>query len=318
MSVTVSITCLTYNHEKYISKTLDSFLAQKTDFEFEVLIHDDASTDRTSTIIQKYQKMYPNIIKPIIQTTNQYSLGNPVSLFNYERAQGKYIAICEGDDYWIDDNKLQKQFNIMEANPTLSGTFHAAYRINETNKNKFLKISPFMNEKILSTKDLLNIEGKFFATNSIFLKTKDLLPLPQFYNVAPIGDFPLLLHLSLKGNILYTNELMSVYRVAFQGSFTDKYLNNKETLTKYHLKMIKMYEEFDISTNKAFYDNIEIRIFRHKIELAAKTRTKNIYYELKKNRLYKKISFKKKLKVFIYFHFPKIAKMLDNLVKKIV
>jgi hypothetical protein len=111
---------------------------------------------------------------------------------------------------------------------------------------------------------------------------------------------------------------MSVYRVAFQGSFTDKYLNNKDTFTKYHLKMISMYEEFNSFTNKTFHKIIDIRIFRHKIELAAKNREKNNYQELKKCELYKELSLKKKIKIYIYFHFPKMARKIDNFVKRIV
>ena len=112
----VSIDCITYNHEAYIRDALEGFLMQKTDFTFEVLIHDDASTDQTANIIRKYEKKYPDIIKPIYQKDNQYSKGIQISRqFQYPRARGKYIAICEGDDYWIDPYKLQKQVDFLEA-----------------------------------------------------------------------------------------------------------------------------------------------------------------------------------------------------------
>ena len=102
----VSIDCITYNHEAYISQALDGFLMQKTKFLFEVLIHDDLSTDGTADIIRKYEKKYPLIIKPIYQTVNQFSKGVEISKkFQFPRAQGKYIAICEGDDYWTNPNK---------------------------------------------------------------------------------------------------------------------------------------------------------------------------------------------------------------------
>ena len=115
----VSICCITYNHEKYIEDALKGFLIQKTDFPFEILIHDDASTDRTAEIIREYEKKYPKIIKPIYQKENQYSKGikivNPT--FNFPRAKGKYIAMCEGDDYWTDPKKLQIQKDFLDANP---------------------------------------------------------------------------------------------------------------------------------------------------------------------------------------------------------
>ena len=97
----VSICCITYNHAPYIRQCLDGFMMQQTNFTFEVLIHDDASTDGTADIIREYESKYPDIIKPIYQTENQYSKGVKVSAtFNFPRAKGKYIAMCEGDDYW--------------------------------------------------------------------------------------------------------------------------------------------------------------------------------------------------------------------------
>ena len=105
--ILVSICCITYNHEDYIADAIEGFLMQKTDFKYEVLIHDDASTDRTAEIIRKYERKFPNLIKPIYQTENQHSKGIKVGKYNIERALGKYIALCEGDDYWVDPCKLQ-------------------------------------------------------------------------------------------------------------------------------------------------------------------------------------------------------------------
>ncbi|HHX61228.1 MAG TPA: glycosyltransferase [Epulopiscium sp.] len=99
----VSICCLAYNHEKFIRQALDGFIMQESNFPIEVLIHDDASTDDTANIIREYEKKYPEIIKPIYQTENQYSKGVGISVtYNFPRAKGKYIAMCEGDDYWTD------------------------------------------------------------------------------------------------------------------------------------------------------------------------------------------------------------------------
>jgi len=117
-SVLASVCCLTYNHEDYIRDAIDGFLSQETDFPFEVIIHDDASTDRTADIIHDYAKRYPGIIRPIIQTENQFSKGGLIALrFVFPKAQGKYIAICEGDDFWTDKTKLQQQVSFLEDNP---------------------------------------------------------------------------------------------------------------------------------------------------------------------------------------------------------
>lgn len=107
----VSICCITYNHAPYIRQCLEGFLIQKTTFPFEILIHDDASTDGTADIIREYEARYPHLIKPIYQVENQYSKGTKISsTYNYPRAKGKYIALCEGDDYWTDPLKLQNKF----------------------------------------------------------------------------------------------------------------------------------------------------------------------------------------------------------------
>jgi len=131
----LSICCLAYNHEPFIRQCLDGFLMQKTDFPFEVLIHDDASTDKTADIIREYEAKYPNIIKPIYQTENQYSKGVKISTkYQYSRAKGKYIALCEGDDYWTDQQKLQKQVDFLEQNEEYSLCCHRYRIIDEATK----------------------------------------------------------------------------------------------------------------------------------------------------------------------------------------
>lgn len=115
----VSVCCATYNQVDYVRQCFDGFLSQKTDFPFEVLVHDDASTDGTADVIREYQSKYPDVFFPIIQTENQYKKGNKkiTAYFNLPRARGKYIAICEGDDFWTDPLKLQKQVDFLEQHP---------------------------------------------------------------------------------------------------------------------------------------------------------------------------------------------------------
>ncbi|NGX84746.1 glycosyltransferase [Aequorivita sp. KMM 9714] len=142
----VSILCITYNHEQYIRKCLESLVNQICDFSFEILIHDDASTDGTQAIIKEFQQKYPDIVKPILQTENQWSKkASGINLrFNYPRAKGRYIALCEGDDYWIGNDKLQKQVTFLENNPDYSMICSAYNLVTEEG------IKPIVKEGIVS------------------------------------------------------------------------------------------------------------------------------------------------------------------------
>jgi glycosyltransferase involved in cell wall biosynthesis len=130
----VSISCITYNQGKYLRQCLDGFLSQERDFDIEILLHDDASTDETPQIIQEYTTRYPDIIFPVIQKENQYSKGvrGMMPRFNFPRARGKYIALCEGDDWWLDTRKLQKQVDALESNPEYVLCFHPVVIMNES------------------------------------------------------------------------------------------------------------------------------------------------------------------------------------------
>ncbi|NVN94420.1 MAG: glycosyltransferase [Bacteroidetes bacterium] len=132
MTPLVSVLCQAYNHGEFIEQCLKGIMMQETSFSFEVLVHDDASTDNTADIIKKFELQYPEIIKPIYQTENQFSQKKKVfSRIQLPRAKGKYIAICEGDDYWTDPLKLQKQVDFLEANPDYVICYHDVKAINE-------------------------------------------------------------------------------------------------------------------------------------------------------------------------------------------
>lgn len=137
----LSIVCLAYNQVNYIGRTLDSFLEQVTDFRFEVLVNDDASTDGTAELIADYAARYPHIIKPIFHKENQYSKGLSHGLPVFLKARGRYIAYCEGDDFWTDPRKLQIQVDFLEKNADYVITYHDAYTFNEDGVLKPLQLT---------------------------------------------------------------------------------------------------------------------------------------------------------------------------------
>ena len=212
----VSICCIAYNQEQYIRETLDGFLKQKTSFPFEILIHDDASTDHTADIIREYAAKHPGIVKPICQTENQHSKGIPVGVtFNYPRAQGKYIALCEGDDFWTDPLKLQKQFDFMEANPEYAlCCSDACKRIEESGITYTNKLSPTSRE--LTYRELNGDVHVITAT--IFMRRDRVV---ECYQTIPklrkrkwlMGDLPMILYMSANHKIYYMADTLACYRI---------------------------------------------------------------------------------------------------------
>jgi len=210
----VSIECITYNHEKYIADTLDGFFMQVTDFPFEVIVHDDASTDKTADIIREYEVKYPGIIKPIYEDENQYSKHNgALERIINAQLKGKYIAICEGDDYWIDSLKLQKQVNLLEAHPDYGMCYGRAQVFSEKFGQLTNNIWGSQNNGII---DLLTKQVVGIPTLTICFR-KEIFD-EYIQNVDPskkgwlLGDYPLTLWFALKSRIFFMNEILAVYR----------------------------------------------------------------------------------------------------------
>lgn len=289
MSLRVSINCITYNHENYIKEALDSFLMQKVDFDYEILIHDDASTDRTVEIIREYQKKYPNIIKPILQKKNQQSQGvKKISYrFNHTRAEGKYIAICEGDDFWTDPNKLQKQVDYMELNEKCTMCFHAANIINNENIVKGT-IRPYSEDTVCNTEDLIIGGGGFCSTQSIVYRKEAFDDAPEFYFEAPVGDYPLQIITASKGYAYYIDDNMSTYRKIMSGGSGWSNINKSaEANIKINYQLNSMLDCFNEYT-KCKYENA--------VSLA---KLKNSFYILVYQRKIRELNRGKYKKVFL-------------------
>ncbi|WP_322971399.1 glycosyltransferase family 2 protein [Faecalibacter sp. LW9] len=216
--IVVSISCITYNHVKYIRQCLDGFLMQECDFEFEVLIHDDASTDGTQEIIKEYVDKYPEIIKPIYQTQNQYSQGvrGMNAKYNFPRAQGKYIALCEGDDYWTDPLKLQKQVDFLEENEEFSlvcGGF------NDNGENKLF------GEDIIFT--INNFHEKWFVKLLTLMFRNNNFDYNKLTQYKYSRDVHLIYFLLKLGKGYYFNETFGSYNRHSGGVFSNlKYSEN--------------------------------------------------------------------------------------------
>lgn len=228
----VSIRCITYNHESYIRDCLEGFVIQKTSFPFEAIVHDDASTDGTAAIIREYAEKYPDIIKPIYETENQYSKHDGSLRRIMDEAispSAKYIAICEGDDYWIDPLKLQKQADFLETHPDygLVSSDFFAFRQKDGQCVNFSQ-SPIMDGNcfldIVTEKKRVQTLTVCIRKN-IFFSREKLDPAKYF-----LGDQNFILTAALKSKIYCFPQKMGVYRILEESAIHSKKKNNYKML----------------------------------------------------------------------------------------
>lgn len=241
-SPVVSICCTAFNHEKYIEDALKGFLIQETNFPFEVLINDDASTDNTAYIIAKYAEAYPDIVKPIFQTENQYSKGVKVNAcFNFSRAKGEYIALCEGDDYWTAAHKLQSQKDFMDGASEYSFCFHDVKQLDETANFSAYDAYSKINKTTVNSKDV--ILNHFIPTLSLFFRRSDFVEfIPLFKGDFISGDVFIEVLLSTKGSGYFFKNEWGIYR-HHDGGVTKGVLGIEKTIRS-------------IESNKILYETL--------------------------------------------------------------
>lgn len=261
--IMVSVCCTAYNHAKYIRHTLEGFVRQVTNFRYEVVVHDDASTDGTLTIVREYEQKYPQLIKVIAQKENQYSKGvKIIQNIIFPALQGKYLAICEGDDYWCDDHKLQKQFDAMQAHPECSICTHLVKCCNEDGsenaalfpaKSYRIDKTGVLTQQQLADCYWVKSTNLPFQASSYFLR-REVFTLDLEYQ----RDIGYLRKSLLLGSMFYFNTPMSTYRMFSSGSWTSR-LKEDGAHAYYDFLMQKIREEesFDKDTQYRYHTYIE-------------------------------------------------------------
>lgn len=230
----------TYNQEKYIEKCIQGVISQKTKYKFVLLISDDNSCDSTREIIELYRKKYPNIIKPIYRNENLGPMDNFVKSLNLIHT--KYVALCDGDDFWTDDKKIEKQLDFLETHPEYSMCFHQTEIFYESINKKSI-VFPKLSKSELSINDILH-DNPIVANTAVyrwmyFEKDSLLNDFPK--NIVP-GDYYLNIMHAAVGKIHFVNEVMSKYRKHSEGMWY--YSDNNEYQLKFYLKNGKKYLKF--------------------------------------------------------------------------
>lgn len=198
----VSIVCVAFNHERFIARALEGFLQQQVGFRFEVIVHDDASTDGTAEVVRTYAAKHPDVVVPVLQTENQYSKGNKPWSICFPMARGKYIALCEGDDHWVDPLKLQQQVEALEADPGASGCFTNAYNEGGGVRKPFLgSYTKAIDGPVLREQDYISGQGIPTCT---FVFVRALIGgYPELLRQFATGDTALFTLLLGQGHFIY-------------------------------------------------------------------------------------------------------------------
>lgn len=260
---TLTICCIVYNHAGFIADALNSFLNQKTDFPFEVIVHDDASTDGTQEIIKRYQDDYPNIVKAIFQEENQYSKGRRALSFFQGLSDAPYLAICEGDDYWSDPQKLQKQVAYLEEHPECVITGHDAFIIDDAGTMLSPSKLPNSQKRDCSARDLA--EGKAWILTMSWVYRNVVPEFAPERNMVRNGDNFFISILGQHGGSHYHEDIQpAAYRVHAGGVWSsadkkqrfDDQTNTWFWMYRYYRRIGK----HDLA--EVFYSRVKANIYR--------------------------------------------------------
>lgn len=253
--VLVSVCLITYNHADYLVQCLESILNQITEFKFEILVHDDASTDETIDILNEYQDKYPDCIHVFFEKENQYKSGKyPCGYmwgFLTQYATGKYIACCEGDDYWNDNTKLQKQIEFLESHEECTEVCHAAEIIEAETNCKIGQMGMGNNAHYVSMEEL--IMNWNIPTASRVCRKNNLYEYNHYWLFPkPVGDFPSAIFNATKGLLYYDPTPRSVYRIRSKNSYTSKNQNWDINISN-STAWLKLLSDLDKATGKKYH-----------------------------------------------------------------
>lgn len=295
----VSVLCATYNQVDYIRDALNGFLMQHTSFPFEVLVHDDASTDGTCDILREYEERYPNRVRVIYEEENQFAkqpeMGGYFQNGLNRYARGKYIAVCEGDDYWTDPHKLQTQFDYMESHPTCVCCGHRVVAVDADSPDIVIREIGYGDQEIdVSTEQIIT----HFAmqTASLFYrKGYEDSYLKEWTFKKVVGDFPWLVYLSQQGVVHYLPQRMSAYRLLSRGSHSSE--SRRDRLLERYKETIMLHFEMGAQMEAEYADLLLIRAAPYGLLVAQLEGWKGFFCQPEGCELKKMMSARQKIRV---------------------
>jgi len=295
----VTVILPTHNHAPFIAQAIESVLMQQTEYSFDILLHDDASTDGTADICREYAAKYPDKITLIAQTVNQYTIDRRIqSHILIPKVKAKYTAILDGDDYWIREDRLQRQVQYLEDHPDCTITVGAADMV-DVKGNVVGRSAPYAVDRAIDPDDMIRAGGGFVASDTIVMPTQVLREMPKFADHTEVEDIPFQLLGALVGYGWYFSDTFVAYRQAVPGSWsTRQYASAMETRIKTSLDLIALNEGYDAFSGGKYHDaflqairyqEFLILTYQHKLK-EAKQPPYRFFYD--------RLSWKRKIRLF--------------------
>ncbi|HRD67244.1 MAG TPA: glycosyltransferase [Candidatus Competibacter sp.] len=322
----VSVQMITYNHGPYLAEAIEGVIAQKTDFPIELIIGEDCSTDNTRDIALDYQRRYPQLIRVIYSDRNVGMIANGRRV--RAACRGEFIAFCEGDDYWVDQEKLCIQVDILSRYKNIDLTFHSCYLRYENCQKKFLSCVHSSRDKLIELSKVISGDGGFMPTASLLVRRNLLLSFQDWFDdKIPVGDYFLQVFGSQRGGAYYLNKPMSVYRKNVGGSWVQR-TKKIDALIEFEKKFYYSLRQLEylIPEQKNAFNRIIVSHFSGRF-IAAKNmncdRLMDVALNILKDRMHM-LSHLQKIKVFLLqkrvfvFIFPTTDLVLHVINKHII